>query len=301
MEKAMAELHDPLLELRYVGIDPLPEAGDAGDRRLQRALDREMGSAGRRRREWTRRRVRIGGFAVPTVAMLTVAATAAAATTAAVVSLNATSLFQHDPQGRDFGGDIETVLPSTVRMLTSVTIPDYGQVEVWGANTQPGGFCFALRLPDGNWGGLHLSQDAADGWAGGSIPGCFQTRQQQILKQTPLQPGQQPNGATGQELEPLPLDVWDNLIKNGDGNEYALYIGYVEAQGTATTVRDPDTGATAQVMPDGYYVLPEPTSSETGGNNAGDLQVLDAAGQPLKPDYTWGHMVPGYSPGPSQS
>ena len=61
-------------------------------------------------------------------------------------------------------------------------------------------------------------------------------------------------------------------------------------------VRDPDTGATTQVMPDGYYVLSEPSS----GEDLGDLQVLNAAGQPLRPDYTWGTMLPGYSVGPSQ-
>jgi hypothetical protein len=196
----------------------------------------------------------------------------------------------------NFNGDIETVLPSTVRQLATVSIPDYGQVAVWGATTRPGGFCFALKLPDGAWGGFHTSQDAQDGWYGGSTPGCFQTRQQQILLQTPLKPGQQPSGTTGQELMPTPLEAWENEVENSDGHHYALYIGYVEAQGTATTVRDPDTGATTQVMPNGYYVLSEPSSRDDDG----DLQVLNAAGQPLKPDYTWGGMLPGYSKGPSR-
>jgi hypothetical protein len=296
----MADLSEALLALRYAGIRQLPDAGDAGDRRLELALEREMASKPSRRRGWTKRRIKIGGFAVPPVAMLAVVATAAAATTAAVATLSAINVFQNDPQGLNFNGNIETVLPSTVRQLATVSIPDYGQVAVWGATTKPGGFCFALKLPDGAWGGLHISQDAQDGWDGGSIPGCFQTRQQQILLQTPLKPGQQPSGTTGQELMPTPLEVWENEVENSDGHRYALYIGYVEAQGTATTVRDPDTGATTQVMPDGYYVLSEPSSRDCGGCDAGDLQVLDAAGQPLKPDYTWGGMLPGYSVGPSQ-
>ena len=96
---------------------------------------------------------------------------------------------------------------------------------------------------------------------------------------------------------PTSLEALENEVVNSDGHHYALYIGYVEAQGTATTVRDPDTGATTQVLPDGYYVLSEPSSRD----DLGDLQVLNAAGQPLKPDYTWGGMLPGYSVGPSQS
>jgi hypothetical protein len=299
MENAMADLSDPLLAGRYVGIEQLPEVGDAGDLLLQHALEREMSRKPSRRRGWTRRRIRIGGFAVPTVAMLAVVATATAATTVAVVTLTATNVFQADPQGLDFNGDIETVLPSTVRQLATVNIPDYGPVAVWGATTKPGGFCFAVKLPDGAWGGLHMSQDAQDGWTGGSIPGCFQTRQQQILLQTPLQPGQQPSGTTGQELVPLPLEQWSNTVKSDDGQEYTLQIGYVEAQGTATTVRAPGTGATTQVMPDGYYVLTEP--GDGGSDDGGDLQVLNAAGQLLNPDYTWGGMLPGYSVGPSQS
>lgn len=293
----MADLRDALLALRYAGIRKLPDAGDDGDRRLQLALEREMARKPSRRRGWTRRRIKIGRFAVPPVAMLAVVATAAAATTVGVVTLSATNVFQDDPQGLNFNGNIETVLPSTVRQLATVNIPDYGQVAVWGATTKPGGFCFALKLPDGAWGGFHTSQDAQDGWYGGSVPGCFQTRQQQILLQTPLKPGEQPNGANGQELMPTSLEALENEVVNSDGHHYALYIGYVEAQGTATTVRDPDTGATTQVLPDGYYVLSEPSSRD----DLGDLQVLNAAGQPLKPDYTWGGMLPGYSVGPSQS
>jgi hypothetical protein len=297
----MADLSDALRELRYVGIDQLPDAGDAGDRRLGSALEREMARTQSRRRGWGKRRIKIGGFALPPFAMLAVVATAAAATTAAIVTLTATNVFQNDPQGLRFNGEIETVLPATVRQLATVSIPDYGQVAVWGASTKPGGFCFALKLPNGAWGGLHTSQDARDGWSGGSTPGCFQTQQQQILLQTPLKPGQQPSAATGQELTPTPLEAWENEVVNRDGHHYVLYIGYVEAQGTATTVRDPRTGATTHVLPDGSYVISEPSPRGCGGCGGSDLQVLNAAGQPLKPDYTWGGMLPGSSVGPSHS
>lgn len=304
----MSDLTERLLAARYAGIHQLPENGDAGDRRLRGRLEEEMAGRRTRRFGWARRRIHVGGFAVAPVAVLAVVATAAAATTAAV-TLSATDLFRYDPQGqigasgsrvqpRDFNGDIETVLPSTVHQLTALDVPDYGTVQVWGATTKPGGFCFALKLPDGDWGGFHISQDAQDGWFGGSIPGCFQTRQQQILKQTPLKPGQQPSGTTGQLLYPLPVDQWDNEIKNSAGQQYVIYVGYVEVQGTAATVRDPATGASAPVLTGGYFALAEPSH---GGDDSAALQVLDAAGQQLKPDYTWGEMLPGYTVGPSQS
>lgn len=309
----MSDSSELLLELRDIGIRQLPEPGDAGDRRVQEALDREMTGTRPDRLAWFRRRIKIGGFAVTPVVLMSVVATAAAATTAAV-TLSATSLFQADPQGLNFNGDIETVLPATVRQVATVNIPDYGQVAVWGATTKPGGFCFALKLPNGDWGGLNQSEDAQDGWDGGAIPGCAQTRQQAILRETPLQPGQQPSGTTGQLLMPTAKEQWDNEVKNSDGTQYTLYVGYVEVQGTAATVLDTDSNLSTPVMPDGYYVLAEPTlrcsqiqgMASAGGTNAttlcdnGDnLEVLNAAGQQLKPDYTWGGMLPGYTIGPT--
>ena len=75
------------------------------------------------------------------------------------------------------------------------------------------------------------------------------------------------------------------------------------------------------VTSDGYYMLAEPTAHNSqipgmappknapqGGYNpntpcegcdGGYLQVLNAAGQPLQPDYTFGKLLPGYSWGPT--
>ena len=88
----MADLNDTLLAVRYAGIPELPDTGDAGDRQVQQALEREMTGNRSRRPAWTTRRIRAGGFAVAPVTALAVAATAAAATTAAV-AISATSLF----------------------------------------------------------------------------------------------------------------------------------------------------------------------------------------------------------------
>ena len=316
----MPELNDVLLELRDLGIGRLPEVGDPGDRRMRQALAAEMAAPrARALLAWARRRVRVGRFAVPTVAVLAVAATA---TAAAAISLSASSLFQADPQGLNFNGDIETVLPSTVHQVGAVTIPDYGTVTVWGARTKPGGFCFAMKLPDGSWGGFPnplKSMEDRSGWAGGSVPGCFQTQQQQILKEAPLTPGQQPSAATGQAGGyPSPLESWENEVNTSDGANYTIYVGYVETQGTAATVRDADSGASTHVLTGGYFVLAEPTlrcaqvrsmAKLVGTGRITDrtlcpgdtLRVLDANQRPLKPDYTYGQMLPGYRPGPSQN
>jgi hypothetical protein len=224
----------------------------------------------------------------------------------AVITMSATTLFQADPQGLNFNGDIETVLPSTVQEIDTVSVPDYGQVGVWVARTKPGGFCFALKLPDGVWGGADAAHPGpngwAGGWAGGTVPGCFQTQQQQTLKYG--------GTATGQALE-----YWGTEVQNTAGKTYEIYVGYVEAQGIAATVRDSANGVTAPVSSDGYYALVEqapmtarppgspadlPKEMVCSGCDEKDLQVLNAAGQPLNPDYTSGAMLPGYTPGPTQ-
>lgn len=200
----MRDVDAVVLGLRDVGLDHLPADGDTGGERIRVAVERAISRPRSWRSSFASQRIRIGGFALPPLAAVIAAAVATAAATGAVLALGATTLFQQDPQGLDFNGDIETVLPSTVRQLTQVSIPDYGQVGVWIATTKPGGFCFALKLPDGNWGGLHFPQ--RDGWVGGTVPGCFQTQQQQVLKLPALQPGQQPSAATGQAFTPAPLE-----------------------------------------------------------------------------------------------
>lgn len=65
----MRELSDVLLEVRDVGIRPLPEGGDAGDYRLRGALERETAGGRRRRFGWIGRKVTIGGFGVPGVVL----------------------------------------------------------------------------------------------------------------------------------------------------------------------------------------------------------------------------------------
>lgn len=283
----MSDLDGLLLALRDVGIRQLPEDGDAGARRVRAALEREITGGQRRRFGWTRSRIAVGGFGIPAV-LLGVVATAAAAT-GALVAVNATSIFQNNPQtaiGHRAGNAVpkETVLPGSVRELASASVPDYGKVQFWGGVTTQHGFCFVLKLPDGSWGDYPVSLHPAGGWVSGTLPGCVQTRQRQVI------------GGGG--VQPMAVEYVDNEVKTSTGQVWELFMGFVTAQGHAVSVKDPASGNTATVTPGGYFLLAEPPSS---GDDSANLEVLDVAGASLQPDYTDGNLSPGYKLGPSQS
>lgn len=254
----------------------------------------------RHRLKWLRSKVAIGGFGVPVVA-LGVVATAAAAT-GALVAVNATTIFENNPQqaltltavGQTVPtGAQETVIPSSVRELASATVPDYGEVQFWGAPTEQGGFCFAIKLPNGSWGDYPPSLHPSGGWIDGSVPGCTSTQEHQVVAEPAVPAGQQPTADNGDLIGPTPVEEWQNDVRNSSGQKWSLNFGYVETAGTAVNVRDPETGATAPVTRDGYYLLVEHQPGD-------DLQALDATGQPLQPDYTYGGLLPGYAHGPTQ-
>jgi hypothetical protein len=259
---------------------------------------------------WLRRKVTIGGFGMPIVVLGAIATAAAA--TGAVVAVNATTVFENNPQQAlnptpPVGQTVpatgqETVIPASVRELASATVPGYGQVQFWGAPTTQGGFCFAIKLPDGSWGGYPLSLHPRGGWVGGSIPGCTSTQEHQVITEPAVPAGQHLTNAddgladNGDLIGPTPVEQWRQQVKSSNGKLWNLSIGYVEVQGTAATVRDPGSGATAPVTTNGYYLLVEPS----GGGEGGDLKVLDVAGEQLPPDYTYGGLLPGYAPGPTK-
>ncbi len=248
------------------------------------------------------RRVRIRSLLfLPSALLVVFAGTALAAATFVVV--NATSVFQADPQGMRFNGNQETVIPSSVRQFATVTIPSYGTVQAWAGLTKAGGFCFALKAPNGTWAGdpLPSSLPASNGWDGGTVPGCFQTQQQQTL---------QGGGFTGQAVE-----VWNDLVRTSNGSDYVIYVGFAEAKGVAALVRDSATGVTAPVSHGGYYALAEPapttpigSAGPPGGPSSAicgpcdqrDLEVYGVNGQILSPDYTASGMALGYAPGPTK-
>lgn len=313
MEKAMPDLDDVLGELRYAGVRQPPEAGDAGDRRVRRALEQEIAHP-RRRSWWMRRTVAIGGFGVTPVALIAVA-TAAAATGGAVFAANTahkplaraattprhkpstkpTAIFKknpgvpsahrkHLPPGAIFRP--ETVIPASIHERAGATVPNYGKVQFWAATTKQGGFCSAIKLPDGSWAGYPMSQHPTDGFYGGTVPGCIDTEQQRSIGQ---------KGQPSVEA-PTTLEGFDDEVKARTGKVWEVFFGYVTTQGRAAAVKDPASGLTARVTPAGYYLLVEHPSS---ADDSARLEILGAAGQVLPPDYTRSGLLPGYKMGPT--
>jgi len=97
----MSDVGKALLELRDVGIGQLPELGDAGDRRVRTVWEREIASGRRPRFGWMRRKIMIRGFGITPALLFAVVASAAAAATGAIVAVNATTIFQKNPQQQE--------------------------------------------------------------------------------------------------------------------------------------------------------------------------------------------------------
>ena len=140
------------------------------------------------------------------VAALAVAATAAAATTAAV-AISATSLFQQNPAAIP-GAPPQTVVPSTVRQVDSVTIPDYGNGCRLGSDNPAGR---TLRCAEAAR--RYVGRPAGTAMVSGQVPGCFTTRQQMVVNHEAVAPGQQPTGEA-----PMPLEAWDNTVVTSTGS-----------------------------------------------------------------------------------
>jgi hypothetical protein len=92
----------------------------------------------------------------------------------AAVHEDPVSLFESNPQmdGDPSGLWHQQVIPATVRRVGAARVPGVGLVHFWYGETSQGGWCGALRLPDGGW----LGTPGAG--AGGIVPGCFPTREQ---------------------------------------------------------------------------------------------------------------------------
>lgn len=284
----MSDAFDVLFGLRDLDIPPGHDYENQGSARVRAALEREIaGEARSDRRRWSQRRIRVGGVALTPAVVLAVVASAAAATAVAFSGFGAKHLFRANPQNPPGARVTQHVVPSSVSNVASAEVPGLGKVEYWAAYTAEGGTCWAIKLPDGAWGGPKPSQE----WVGGSLPGCGPTRQQQITSEPSVKPGQKPSADNGQLLAPTAVETWNAVVRNKAGQKWNLDFGFVETQRKAVTVRDPDTGATAPVQANGYYLLVS--------RQDGDLQALSATGTVLKPDYTWGHLLPGYRPGPT--
>jgi hypothetical protein len=268
----MSDTTDLMIALRDLGLVS-PASGDAGDARCRAVLMRELAS-----RRSTRRRVRIpfgaGRITLAHAGILATLATTTVAATLALVNASPTALFANNPQRNTGFGGHQTVIPSTVRKLTTVNVPGFGALQYWIADTQQHGICWGMRDANGSW--LALGHNGVGGVpvlaSGGIAPGCGPTRKQVVLAQ----------GNSHVGLLPTSVDYQDNQVKNSKSQSWDIYFGTVNAN-NAAAVRDETTRKTAKLIDGRYFILLEPvTANPIGGDN---LRAINAAGKPLPANY----------------
>jgi hypothetical protein len=141
----------------------------------------------------------------------------------------------------------QSVIPSSIRDAAAVTIPGVGIAQFWYAQTTQGGWCSALKLPDGNWAGT-TTDDPSDG--GGSQPGCQPTRVQINAAGT----------APVYEIDGFDYDAGNIALEanlrafSGDGY-WHVYYGMVSTDGDPIRVVEENSGASVPIEPGGLFAI----------------------------------------------
>jgi hypothetical protein len=168
------------------------------------------------------------------------------------------------------------VVPSSVRLVETVSVPGVGRVEYWTARTVTGWACAAFKLPNGEWAGTTLRGSDRYGF-GGPVPSCHG-----------------------------PWITWegpdfhyDAIWLGANHTPYGLLYGTVRTADTAAEVRDLPSGAATRVVGGGDFVLIIPARMLLDRNSPGgvlpgeprnarhyripyvDLEALDARGRVL--------------------
>jgi hypothetical protein len=161
----------------------------------------------------------------------------------------------------------QSVLPASVRQISSAQIPKVGAVGFWYGKTKEGGWCGALQLPGGDW--LGTGSGSLD--AGGTVPGCYPTRA--AINSASTTPVLILNGLDYQEDD---VDA-----RSLGGSFWRIRFGIVDVPGAARVV-DRVSGTSAPVEA-GLFELavadPDPT-----GSTPFHLVALDAGGAVVADD-----------------
>jgi hypothetical protein len=155
----------------------------------------------------------------------------------------ALDLFQSNPQARGAGPKSvwhQQVIPSSVVQAAVVEIPRLGEAQFWYGKARQGGWCGAVRLPDGSWAGTKGSA------SGGTGPGCYPTREQVN--------GDHPvfviNGFDYYEVEVDARDV--------GGSFWRIYYGVVSGDKPPARVVDEVSGRSGRVHNGEAFALAVP-------------------------------------------
>ncbi len=176
-------------------------------------------------------------------------------------------LFQRNLQAQDAApGSLwdQDVVPSSVVLAAVLPIPEYGPVEFWYADAKQGGWCGAVRLPNGRWAATNESG------IGGTAPGCFPTREQTNA----VEPVFVING----------FDYYENQIDVRDrgGSFWRVYYGILSTAAPVASVVDRVSGRRAEVQAGKRFAIavPDRTPDDAvpDGGYELDLVAYDEAG-----------------------
>jgi hypothetical protein len=146
------------------------------------------------------------------------------------------------PDGQSAGGLWHQVaIESTVRRAGIISIPHFGRIELWYAETEQGGWCGALRLPDGAWAGTK-------GTSGGTAPGCYPSRTQVNHA------GDSPVFViTGFDYYDVEIDARDQ-----GGEFWRVVYGVTEPETPAARVVDTISGRSATILSGRVFAIAFP-------------------------------------------
>ena len=222
-----------------------------------------------RRRVWAAGNRRVGVLAA---ALVIGASSAAAATVAAIDGFghdSPTRLFQDNPVRFFSPWVTQALVPGTVRLVTTLSVPTVGRAEYWTAESTHHGVCVGLRLPGGAWAGSPNRFEV-----GGPVPGCVYRFS--------------PTPRTG--WSPKRGFFWDEDQVGGRWQGRIVY-GTVPNVGRPVMVRDALSGTSTHVIDGRYFaILIPPSHGQYGSWQQGHarverlryrLETLDALGRVL--------------------
>lgn len=201
-----------------------------------------------------------------------------AATAWAVGAPGALGLFQSARNSYELPGSWhQDVVPGSVHRATSTTIPGVGEAELWFGRSRQGGFCTAIRLPDGQWAGtMRAGRRLSPLDGGGTAPGCQPTRQQAN------------DAAPGSPIFVITGLDYDETIVNAPGpgrDVWRLTYGVVDGGRKPVRVLDRVSGRSAPVVEGHLFAIaihdPDPTRFKENGLR---LVALDAHGRVVAGD-----------------
>ncbi|HZR96115.1 MAG TPA: hypothetical protein VFA56_10495 [Gaiellaceae bacterium] len=186
-------------------------------------------------------------------------------------ALGPLALFEANPQsdGSAPGGLWDQkVIAGSVEQIGSVEIPKVGTVALWYGRTRQGGWCAGLRLPGGEW--LGTGRSSLDG--GGTVPGCFPTREMV-------------NGATPEPV--YVINGFDYVESDADARSlggvfWRIDYGRITAPG-AVRVEDLQSGRSAPVIHGNLFLLATPDPDPTVRRDF-HLVAYDASGRLVADD-----------------